>query len=359
MNIYPVILAGGAGTRFWPASRATRPKQLLSLTGNRSMFEATVERLKKLFDPSSIRVLSPPHLRAPLAERAPELSENAFIDEPAPRDTAPCIGLAALQLREADPDAGMLVVPSDQFIHDEKEYIRSLSSAVRALERCPRTLFTFGVEPTEPATGFGYIRKGDRQFDLNGTGVYEVSSFREKPERETAVQYLEDGEYLWNAGMFVWRADVLLEQLQACDPEIFEGLITVREEGTDPERRRELFTRIPARSIDYAVMEKAEDVGVLESQFDWTDLGTWTSLDEVLPPDDDGNVVQGPSFLQDVEDCVVFNNRADGHLVACQHVRDLVVVHTDDATLVCPTDRDQDVKELVQALKRADLDEFV
>ena len=353
MNIYPVVLAGGSGTRFWPVSRREHPKQLLPLIDDRSLLRTTVDRLKKLFEPEFIRVVTPPHLLENVQDILPELNQNSWIYEPAPRDTAPCIGLAAEHIRREDPDGAMLILPSDHAIADESVYLRTISSAVQVLQQHPAQLITFGITPDRAANGYGYIRRGDLVETRNEIPVHKVKSFTEKPDQERAESYVSSGDYLWNSGMFLWKATEILSRLQDHAPDVYSGLSSFFDTCSDlddPAQAEETFENIPSTSIDFAVMEQADDVIVVESSFDWSDIGSWDALRDALPTDDRGNLTAGTTVLQDTSDSIVYNTE-NHHLVATVHVDQLAIIHTDDATLVCPLDEAQNVKNLIRNLK--------
>lgn len=362
MDIYPVILAGGSGTRFWPVSRRDHPKQLLPLIDDRSMLRMTVDLLQKLFDPASFRVVTPPHLRKKVQKQLPELQDECFLHEPAPRDTAPCIGLAAQSIHEENHNGAMFVVPSDHYITEESVYLRTISSAVQTLQKHPEQLITFGLTPNKPATEYGYIHRGELVESRNGIPIHTVRSFTEKPDQEQAEEYFSSNSFLWNSGMFLWKASVILGRIRSHAPDVFSGLSSYVETCSNlsaPSAEAEHnFVQIPSTSIDYAVMEHADDVMVVESDFGWHDIGTWNALPDALKTDEYGNLVEGTTVIDDTHNTVVYNTEAD-HLVAALHTDELAIIHTEDATLVCPLDEAQRVKQLVKTLEKKGLHQYL
>ncbi len=353
MNVYPVIMAGGAGTRFWPLSRRSRPKQFLSLGNGKSLFRRTVDRVSSVFPKENIRVVAPDQFREQILEESPGLTREAIVREPVPRDTAPCIGLAAMEVRAEDPEAAMITLPSDHYIPDQSEFRETMETATEVLEEKPDTMICFGITPDRPETGYGYIQCGDGHSVYNGRSVFEVRKFTEKPDRDRAVSFLDQGGYYWNSGMFGWRVETVLNALSNYSNDVYQGLTNYREarsSGATEEELEEVFRGIPEVSIDYAVMEDAEEVVVLEANFRWEDMGTLDSLRELFGTGDRGNVLSERATVVDTEDSILFSEE-DDHLLAGLGLRDMVVVHTGDSTLVCPSDRVQDVKKLVRKLE--------
>jgi mannose-1-phosphate guanylyltransferase len=349
--MYIVILAGGSGTRFWPLSRKKNPKQLMSVFGGRSMLQRTVERVLPL-KPERILVVTNVLQAEETARQLAFVKGDvvSIIEEPLARNTAPAIGLAAAIIERQDPSAVMAVLPADHYIDDEEEFRATLLKADAAASRL--NLVTLGIVPTRPETGFGYI-EADRG---GGTeGVFPVRRFVEKPGREKALEYLESGDFFWNSGMFVWRADVILDRIRTHMPDLWSGLSVLHipenigHLSSLMRHVADLYRRIAAESIDYGVMEKAEGVVVIPSTFGWSDVGSWSALPEVMEPDGDGNVIiNGERVVSmDSRDNLV---RGGQRLVALLGVRDFIIVDTGDALLICPKDRAQDVKKVTEAL---------
>jgi mannose-1-phosphate guanylyltransferase len=350
---YAVIMAGGSGTRFWPLSRRKRPKQLLQLLGPQTLLEQTVARLKGMIPPSRIFVFTNELLRSEIIHRLPTIPRQQIVAEPAARNTAPTIGLAAHEILRRDPEGLMVVLPSDHVIAKPAEFRRVLRAACRWASTEERSV-TIGLEPTRPDTGYGYVRKGRRVGRLERQEIFRVEKFTEKPPLEKARRYLASGRYLWNGGMFIWRASTLLRNLERCQPRMARGLAKISAAGGTRARavlRRE-FPRLEKISIDYAVMEKISDVYVVAAEIGWSDVGSWGVVYGLQKADAGGNVVRGKSVCIDSRGNMIVSS---GRVVATVGVSDMVIVETPDAVLVCPRERSQDVGRAVQELERRGL----
>ena len=355
---HAVIMAGGSGTRLWPLSRAGRPKQLLDVVateggGAHSLLVEAFDRLRTVVPHDCIWVCTAARYADQVRAALPQLAEDRLILEPQPRDTANAVGLAAALVADLDPDAELAVVSADHVIRPVARFAEALSTAFRALSTRSDALITLGITPTAPATGFGYVQRGAA---TAAPGVAEAASFREKPDRATAEGYLATGEYLWNSGMFVWRARTVLDALAAHLPESAEGLARIVAAAAGPERNAvlsEVFPTLPKISVDYAVLEPvAAEPGrvlVVDLDVDWLDVGSWPALARTLPVDDAGNAVQGLVVLVDSRGNIVFSDDPD-HLVATIGLNDCVVVHTRDVTMVCPVADAERVKGLLEAV---------
>ncbi|MBX3207537.1 MAG: mannose-1-phosphate guanylyltransferase [Labilithrix sp.] len=350
-NVYAVIMAGGAGTRFWPASRALRPKQLLPLAGaeNETLLAATVRRLRPLVTEDRVVVVTGEHLAEPTARAVPGVPEAQILREPAPRNTAPCIAWANATIARLDPDAVVMVLPSDHFISDEPGFQRVLELAVASAERGHVT--TVGIVPSRPETGYGYIEVGD-PLDAGGGAARAVKRFVEKPDRARAESFVAAGpsRYLWNAGMFFFRVRDMAELLERHLPGIASGVARM---GDDPAAVREVFPTLESVSIDHGVMEKATNLAVVPGDFGWNDVGSWQSAWELAERDANGNAVGASDVVVDARGNLVRSLGASKKTIALVGVNDLVVVETDDAILVIPRDRAQDVRLVVDALKKS------
>jgi len=346
---YALIMAGGSGTRLWPLSRKNRSKQSLKLIGDRTMFQQAVDRLTPLFPAERICVVTREVQSPLLASQVPDLPVTNFILEPIGRGTAPAIGLAAIHLRQRDPGGIMAVLTADHFIAQPERFLQVLRDA--ALIAADGNLVTLGIKPSSASTGFGYIQQGKRLADLEGFHVFHVEKFIEKPDQETASRMVNSGDYSWNSGMFIWRVDRILNEIERQMPELFEQLSQVEASLGKPEYATVLsrvWPQVTQQTIDYGVMEHAERVVVMPVDIGWTDVGSWGSLFDLLPTDPDGNISIGPCLAIDTHNTLVFG---DKRLVATIGVQDMVIVDTEDALLVCPKTREQEVREIVEKLK--------
>jgi mannose-1-phosphate guanylyltransferase/mannose-6-phosphate isomerase len=349
MTIFPVILSGGSGTRLWPLSRGALPKQLLALHGKRTMIQETAARVHLPNAAPPILLCNDDH-RFLVAEQMQEigLAPCAIVLEPMGRNTAPAAAAAALIAGENDPKAVIALFPSDHVVADEAAFRAALAIAVKAAEA--GRIVTFGLEPTAPETGYGYIERGEKLAEAEG--AFQVDAFKEKPDAATAAAYIAEGRYYWNGGMFVFRTDVLIAELEALAPDI---LPPVREAVAKAARDldfirldAEAFGKAPNISIDYAVMERTKKAAVVPCSIGWNDVGSWSSLWEIREQDDAGNVVQGDVVLHDTKTSFIHSEKV---LTAAVGVEDLVVVATKDAVLVADKGHAQDVKAIVDTLK--------
>ena len=348
-QIHPVILSGGSGTRLWPLSRQSRPKQFLALTGERSLLQQTVERLRGLRDGAPPLMLGNHEHRFMVAEQLHEIGVHpaAQLLEPVPRSTAPAIAVAALQVQKKDPGGILLILPSDHVITGEDAFLADVAAAARVAS--DGHLVTFGIKPLGPNTGYGYIERAEAL--PADARAYRIKRFIEKPDLAHALTYAASGSHYWNSGMFVFTARRYLEELQRLQPEVLSAAQAALAAATHDldfiRLDKAAFERSPSISIDYAVMEKTSAGGVIEAGFGWSDVGSWSTLWDIGNKDTAGNVVHGDTLIKDARDCFVW---AEGRLVVALGARDLMVVETDDAVLVADRARAQEVKDLVQAL---------
>ncbi len=353
-RLYPVILAGGSGTRFWPLSRHLYPKQLLRIMGGETMIQQTMRRVLHCAPVQRVLISTTPaqadQIRVQLMEWKEALQDN-FVVEPEARNTAPAIALAAVHALTRDPEAIMLVLPADHVIKHDKQFRAAVTLGAELAAK--GYLVTFGITPTRPETGYGYIqpqrrvRLGSRQ----GLTGYPVARFVEKPDGTTARRYLRSGQYFWNSGIFLWRAATILEEIRRHQPALGKGMDTIREllaSRAGGDRIERIYRTLPALSIDHGVMERSARAAVVPVTFAWSDVGNWGSLEEVTPRDKAGNVMSGNIIDLGSRNSVLY---ADQRVIATIGLSDMVVVDTPDATLVCPKDRSQDVKKVVEILK--------
>lgn len=372
MKLFPVVMAGGSGTRFWPLSRRNRPKQFLSLAGDEPLLAATVARLPPLARaPDTYIVCGPGHVAA--ARRMLNgLPEKNFIVEPVARNTAPCVGLAAIHVARRDPRGIIGMLPADHHVGRPVAFREALASAARLAEK--GAIATIGIRPSRPETGYGYLKVGSRlpedgarKITHSGKGKakpashpHKVERFVEKPDLVTAARYLADGSYLWNSGIFVFRADVILEEIRRAMPVLGELLEVIEKSlGTPSYSRtlRRVFPECPSISIDYGVMEKSQRIAVVPAEFGWSDVGSFAALPDVRAADHLGNVQEGDALIIDGRNNVVLAN--GGRMVAVVGIEDAVVVDAGDAVLVCRRDRAQDVRKAVDELSRLGRDKLL
>ncbi|MFT3781420.1 MAG: sugar phosphate nucleotidyltransferase [Nibricoccus sp.] len=349
---FVVIIAGGKGERFWPQSRAARPKHLLPIVGKKPMLTQTVERIKPLVPAKNIFVITSAIQEKAVREVCAKLPKENIIAEPVGRDTAPAVGLAAAIVGARDPQGIFAVLPADHVIHDSKAYQRDLRAAFAAAEAAP-VMVTIGIAPTEPATGFGYIQRGETWRNFEDCPVYRVKRFVEKPNLETAQSYLSSGDYVWNAGMFVWSVPVVEAAMAQHASELDAGFKPIR--AALAKRKplgpvlKKTYPTLKKISVDYALLEKSNNVVVLPSTFDWDDVGAWPAVPKHFEKDASGNVTRGRALIEGGKNNIVFSE--GNHLLTVLGADDLIVVHTADATLVAPKAKAQEIKLLLKRIE--------
>lgn len=346
-HLYAIILAGGSGTRLWPRSRTQHPKQLLDLVSERTMLQETYDRITPLVPPENVFVITGWRYLDDVQTQLPYVPASQIIGEPEGRGTAPPVALAALLLRERDPDAITLILPADHVVQDAFAFRRALISAAEVANR--GYLVTLGVTPLFAETGYGYIDAVEQLDDANGMPVYQVLKFLEKPSLETAHEFIASGHHYWNSGIFIWRGDVILECFAKYMPQMYEQLQVIVRNGFDAPSFSEHWNRLENETIDYAIMEKADRVAVLPLDAGWSDVGSWTALWDISPRDDNENATHGDSINVDTRNSLIYSNK---RLIATIGLENMIVIDTDDALLICPQDRAQDVKRIVDELKR-------
>jgi mannose-1-phosphate guanylyltransferase len=352
VHTHIVVLAGGAGTRFWPAGRIERPKQLLPVASDKTLLRETLDRCAPLADPARTWIITNERQVDATRAEAPEVPADQVVAEPEMRNTAAAIALAAHLIERKHGEGVMVVLPADHVIRPPELFTNTFrAAATRATNE--DVLVTVGIKPTGPATGYGYIESGDTVAEVDGFPVQAVKSFKEKPDAATAKEFLDQGGYYWNAGTFVWRTSVFREALRRHLPgheailqQIGDGDVTAAIYGG--------FEKIP---VDVGILERADNVEVVPASFEWDDVGSWLALDRLVPRDEHDNVVRGNHVGIETRDCIIVGR--DGHITATLGVEDLIVVCTPDATLVAPKDRAEDVKKLVEELKRRGEDRFL
>jgi len=351
--LYAVIMAGGRGTRFWPLSRASTPKHLLTIVSEKPLISESVDRFQGSIPPDRVMIVTTADQVDAICELVPEVPQENVIIEPVGRDTAACIGFAASVVRHRDPEAVMAVLPSDHVISPAERFVESLMSAEQwVLQR--DGLVTFGIRPSWPHTGMGYIHRGELLETVNGFKVHRLRRFREKPNIELAQQFIDTGEYYWNSGIFVWKASTILREIEQHMPEHHALLEKIAAALGTPDQQQaidENYPKFQRISIDFGVMELARTVFVMEADYEWDDVGSWTAIPKHHPTDLHGNTVLGDFEGVNATDNIVVGER--GHLITAVGVSKLVIVHTGDATLVATRDACGEVKKLVDQLREA------
>ncbi len=357
--ISAVIMAGGKGERFWPKSRTNLPKQFLSLTEDgKSMIQHTIERLSGLVDINNTYVVTNKSYKELIMEHLPSLPIENIIIEPEAKNTAPCIGLAAIHIANKDPNSKMIVLPADHLIKFNELFIDTLELGLEAIND-EDNIITIGITPNYPETGYGYInfKKGNHPKNLKN--VYEVLKFEEKPNLEKAKQYLRSGKYLWNSGMFIWKTSTILKCFENLLPIVFEGLEKIKKTiGTDLyiETLTREFSKFPSESIDYGIMEKAKNIYVIPGNFGWDDVGSWLSLERINKTNQDGNIIKGNVVTIETKNSII---QATDKLIATVGLEDVIIVDTKDALLICNKDNTQDVKKIIENLKLYNREEYL
>ena len=341
-KIFPIILAGGKGERFWPVSRLRRPKQLLKLVSDRTLLEETLARIRPLAPREQTLVVTTQLLGPVIRELLPEYP---VLEEPVGKNTAPAIAVAARWAALRDPDGLMVILPADHVIDPPQTFEEDVRFALRVAEK--GYLVTFGVPPVRPETGYGYIEVGEVLMEEGECRAFRARGFKEKPDRKTAERYLREGRFFWNSGMFVWKVSAILEAFRQHMPEVWEGLQVL--DPNSAESLERFYQEAPEISVDYGIMEKAQNIATIQARFFWEDLGSFRALERVIPKDSEGNFSKGPALTLDAQGNILFAERG---FVAAIGVRDLVIVHTPDVTLVMPKEEAQRVKELLSVLRR-------
>jgi mannose-1-phosphate guanylyltransferase len=366
--LHALIMAGGGGTRFWPRSRQVRPKQFLTLAGERSLLQQAFDRIEAQVSPENSWVITAAMYRQQTAQQLPGLSTDHVIGEPCGRDTAACIGLGAALIARQDASATMVVMPADHVIEPVQEFRRAVQVAEQTAVEHPAALITFGIPPSYPATGYGYIQRGPDIASRQGIGAYRVRAFREKPTQDVAERFVVSGEYFWNSGIFVWRAAAILDALRERQPKLFAAVQRIAEAwpapGADATRlahRDAVFQReyegLERISIDFAVMERAKEVLVVKAPFRWDDVGSWLALERMHPQDADNNTVLAAHCGLKTTGCVIVAD--SGHLITTVGVSNLLIVHDGDATLVADRREEGTVKQIVELLKKKGLEKYL
>lgn len=341
-------MAGGVGSRFWPRSRKNLPKQLINVFGQQTMIQETVERIRDLVPPENILIITNKVQKALVEEQLPFIPKDNVVAEPVGRNTAPCVGLAAQIISRKSKDAVFVTLPADHLIKDRKKFTDSLNRAIDFAYKS-KGLITFGITPNRPDTGYGYINFEKSEVE---DSIHKVIRFVEKPDAETAKKYIESGDYSWNSGMFVWRADIILDEISSYLPELSKGLNELDKSISTKDFEGSLevfFNSIPSISVDYGIMEKSDRVFMIEGDFGWNDVGSWETVYELSPKDNNNNAATGDVHLKDTKGSYIYSPGKFASIIGLENV---VVIDTPDALLVCARDNVQDVRDAVDYLTR-------
>lgn len=348
MNVYALIMAGGGGTRFWPLSRQSMPKQLLNLSGNDAMINETIKRCEPFIPLKHIFIVTNEEQAATMDNiLMPQLPRENILKEPVARNTAPCILYAAMHIYEKYGDGILCVFPSDHYITNEEMFLQLLRSAAAISEDCDHVL-TIGIKPTYPATGYGYIKRGPKK---NQDNAYQLDRFVEKPNLEKAKEYVTSGLYYWNSGIFIWKVSVAIQLFKRFLPRIYRELSKMEGKFCAPQAQtllKEIYPLLDNISVDYGIMERVDEAFVIPGDFGWNDVGSWDALGAVFPSDENGNIVKADFIGIGSKECIVYGEKK---LIATVGVHNMVIVDTDDAILICDKQRAQDVKHVVDTLK--------
>jgi mannose-1-phosphate guanylyltransferase len=359
--LHAMIMAGGGGTRFWPRSRQRRPKQFLTMGGDRSLIQLAFDRIEACaVAPERIRVITGESYCDETARQLPQLSPERIVGEPVGRDTAPCIGLAAALVAREDPDAVLLVTPADHVIEPIQQFRAAVHVAAQLAEENPKALITFGIPPTFPSTGYGYIHRGEQAALRQGISVYHVRGFREKPVADVAERFVASGEYFWNSGIFVWKATAVLAEIRLQKPALYDAMQRIAAARGTPrwaDVLREEYARVEKVSIDFAVMEHAREVLAVQAPYKWDDVGSWLALERMNPQDSDSNTVLATHCGIDTKNCVIVGDTE--RIIATIGVRNLLIIQDGDATLVADQREEGTVKQLVELLKKKGLEKYL
>jgi mannose-1-phosphate guanylyltransferase len=358
--LHVTIMAGGGGTRFWPRSRIQRPKQFLKLVGDRTLVQQAADRMEAMVPPERTWVITSAQHREEVCKQLPALPPDRVVGEPCGRDTAACIGLGAALIARQDPKAVMMVMPADHVIEPTQEFRRAAQVAEQMAEEHPDALITFGIPPTYPAISYGYIHRGAEVAHRQGLPVYKVESFKEKPIAEVAERFFAAGDYFWNSGIFVWKVSTILAALKERQPKLHAAVGRIAEAWNGPDRNRVLareYEGLERISIDFAVMEQAKKVLVVQAPYRWDDVGSWLALERMHPQDAQGNTVLATHTGINTTGCVVVGD--PGKLITTIGVSNLLIIQDGDATLVADRREEATVKALVDQMKKKGLESYL
>lgn len=355
MNLFAVIMAGGIGARFWPRSKKKSPKQLLKIIGENTMIQETYSRINGLVPNENILIVTNETQKPGIMEQLPEIPIENIIVEPFGRNTAACIGLASVIIQKRSPDAVTFVMPADHIIKDKESFLNTLSIAAKFSSE-NNSLVTIGIQPTRPETGYGYIQIDE---DSGKDNVYKVLTFAEKPNYSTAVDFIKSGDFFWNSGMFIWKIDAILNEMNLLMPDLYDGLVKIRDQINNPDFPNilsEIYGHLKSVSIDYGIMEKSDKVFLVKGDFSWSDVGSWEAVYELSNKDEDGNVKIGSVYTDMSHDSYI---HSPDRLTAVIGLDNIIVINHNDALLICKRDKAQDVKNVIDYIKLNKLDEHL
>ena len=347
MNLYAIIMAGGVGSRFWPRSKKKNPKQLLKIFGENTMIQDTIERISGLCPKEHILIVTNEKQRDGVAEQLPHIPSENIIVEPFGRNTAACIGLASIIIQQRASDAVTFVLPADHVIKENEDFIKTLKTAANYAIENP-ALVTIGIHPTRPETGYGYIQIDE---DSGKNNVFKVLTFAEKPNYDTAVNFIKSGDFFWNSGMFIWRTETILNEVKKHMPDLYEGLMQIKDQINSSDFINNLsntYGQLKSVSIDYGIMEKSENVFLVKGKFSWSDVGSWEAVYQLSKKDEEGNVKVGSIYTDMVLDSYIYS---PDNFTAVIGLDNIIVINYKDALLICRRDKAQDVKNIIDYLK--------
>ena len=347
MEIFAIIMAGGIGARFWPRSKKKNPKQLLKIFGENTLIQDTVQRINGICPKENIIIVTNEKQRDGVIEQLPDIPTENIIVEPFGRNTAPCIGLASVIIQKKSPDAITIVLPADHVIRDNDDFLSTIKTAADFAVENP-ALVTIGIVPTRPETGYGYIQIDE---DSGKNDVYKVLTFAEKPNYATAVNFVKSGDFFWNSGMFIWKTETIMNEIQKHMPDLFEGLMNIKEQLDSPDFINilsNIYGQLRSISIDYGIMEKSENVFLVKGKFNWSDVGSWEAVYELSEKDEDGNVKIGSIYTDMAVDSYIYSPEK---FTAVIGVDNIIVINYKDTLLICKRDKAQDVKNIIDYLK--------
>lgn len=355
MKLYAVIMAGGVGSRFWPRSKKKLPKQLIKIFGDMTMIQATVDRLSGLVDNENIYIITNELQRPEVIKQLNNVPAENIIEEPFGRNTAACIGLASVIIKAKDSEAVTIVLPADHIIREKDKFLDTIKNAAQ-FAYDSKGLVTIGINPTRPETGYGYIQIDDKEVSKN---IFKVFTFAEKPNYATALRFLESGDFFWNSGLFIWRVDVILDEIKNLMPDLYEGLIKIQDSLTQPNFKQELknvYGQLKKVSIDYGIMEKSSKVFLTKGMFTWSDVGSWEEVYQLSEKNNEGNAIIGKVFTDMVVDSYIYS---PDKMTAVIGLDNIIVINHDDTVLVCRRDKAQNVKEVVDFLKMNKMEDYL